>query len=87
MITQTREQWFRPVINFWGEFWQRGQECFWEKLEYSLLLCKFQKEASKKVKNCQSFESFETTKSGKKQKTKKTLVQTLPIKEIFHFYL
>jgi hypothetical protein len=65
MITQTREQWLRKVITFWGEFWQCGQECFWEKIEYSFLLRKFQKEASKKGKICQS---FETTKIGKKKK-------------------
>jgi len=53
---------------------------FWEKIGYFILLCKFEKEASKKGKNCQS---FETTKIEKNKI--KSLVQTLPIKDIFHF--
>jgi hypothetical protein len=57
---------------------------FGKKIEYCFLLYKFEKEAKKRGKHCQS---FETTKIEKLKKTKKTLVQTLPIKDIFQFYL
>jgi hypothetical protein len=50
MRTQTREQWFRPVIIFQGEFSQCGYILFWEKVGNSLLLCKLEKEASKEEK-------------------------------------
>jgi hypothetical protein len=39
----------------------------WEKIGYSFLLCKFEKEAPKKGKNCQS---FETTQNEKKKNQK-----------------
>jgi hypothetical protein len=41
----------------------------WGKIGFSFLLCKFEKETSKKGKNCQI---FETTKIEKK-KTKKNI--------------
>jgi hypothetical protein len=57
----------RPVINFWGEFWQRGQECFWEK-KSNILFSSVNFRKKRQNKNCQS---FETTKIEKIKKQKK----------------
>jgi len=55
---------------FLGRIFAAWLQMFWEKIGYSLLFCKFEKETLKKGKNCQS---FETTKV-EKNKTKKTLI-------------
>jgi hypothetical protein len=51
---------------------------FGKKIEYSFILCKFEKEASKKEK---------IAKVLKPRKFEKKRKKTLPIKDIFHFYL
>jgi hypothetical protein len=59
-----------------------AKKFFEKKIRYSFLWCKFEKEASKKGKTCQS---FETKKIEKEEE--KALVQTLPIKDLFQCYL
>jgi hypothetical protein len=66
MRTQTRKQWFRPVIIFWGKFFQHGYKFFWEKIGCSLLLCKFEKEASKKEKIVKVLKPPKLEKKNKK---------------------
>jgi hypothetical protein len=58
-----------------------AKNVFEKKIGYSFLLCIFEKEASKKEKIAKIL------KPQKLKKTNKTLVQTLPIKDIFHFYV
>jgi len=79
MITQTREQWFRPVIFFGANFHSVTKNCFGKKLDILFCCVNLRKKPQKKEKIAK------VLKPQKLKKKQKSLVQTLPIKDIFHF--